>query len=173
MSVSVVAPREATGFKEYDLDGLFAPQTVSDMAHKAALNTRAKFDSKFPGWQLYRRIVAGVDLFDRELEAWAVWMARGVARAEKLNGRHVIGQRVRMRSGWVAQAGRDGLDYAIFQKYAEGTKKRAARFDVDAETYQKVRDAVSGGMVIGLNTFRSQLHAEYMRLLLHAKTGKA
>ena len=169
--MSVVAPIEATGFKEYDLDGLFAPQTLSDMAYKAAQNTRKKFDSRFPGWQLYRRVVAGVDLFDRELEAWAVWMARGLARAERTDGRRVIGPKTRQKPGWIAQAGRDGLDYAIFQKYAEGTKKRAARFGIDHGTYQKIRDAVSGAMMIGLNTFRTELHAEYMRLLFKAKTG--
>jgi hypothetical protein len=166
-------PREVKSFADFDLDTVFASQTLSDRAYGAAQETIRKFDSAFPGWQLYRRIVAGVDAFDRDLEAWAIWMARGVVRAQRANGRPMVFAKVRARPGWIAQAGRDGLDYAIFQRYAEGVNRRAARFGVDSETYLRVRDTVAGGMTIGLNTFRAQLHAEYMRLILKAKTDNA
>lgn len=166
-------PREVTSFQDFDLDSVFASQILSERAYGAAQETIRRFDSRFPGWQLYRRVVAGVDAFDRDLEAWAIWMARGIVYAERTNNRPMVFAKVRRRPGWIAQAGRDGLDYAIFQKYAEGLNKRAARFGVDSETYGRVRDAVAGGMTIGLNTFRAQLHAEYMRIILKAKTDNA
>lgn len=167
--MSFVKTKEVNVFKKQDLDGLFASPVLSDLAYKAARNTQAKFDSRFPGWALYRRVVAGIDVFDRDLEAWSISMARGVARGEKSNGRSQVSGKVRRKGEWIAQAGRDGLDFAIFQKYAEGAKPRAERFGIDYRTYQRVRDAVAGGMTIGLNTFRSQLHAEYISLFLREK----
>ena len=80
------------------------------------------------------------------------------------SGRDYIGPKTRQKPLWVAQAGRDGLDYAIFGKYAEGLHERADRFGIAHKTYQAVRDPVGRAMWIGLETYRAQLHAEYWRV---------
>ena len=150
--------------RSIDLDSVFAADSLSDTAIDAAIRASSKFSPYFPGWFLYRRVVAGVGLFDRQLEAWAVMSARLLARSRKDNGRDYIGPKTRAKPLWVAQAGRDGLDYAIFGKYAEGLHERADRFGVAHKTYQAVRDPVGRAMWIGLETYRAQLHAEYWRV---------
>lgn len=147
-----------------DLDSVFASAVLTDTAMDAAIRTESEFSNSFPGWFLYRRVAAGVTLFDRVLEAWAVGCARHLARAEKVNGRAYIGEKTRGKAGWIAQAGRDGLDYAIYGRYPEGLVERAARFDVHPTTYQKIRDPIGTCMWIGLETFKSQLHANYWRV---------
>lgn len=144
-----------------DLDSIYANDALSDTALTAAYRASAHFSPYFPGWFLYRRVVAGVELFDRQLEAWAVTSARLLSRSLKDNGRDYIGHKTRAKPLWVAQAGRDALDYAIFGRYAEGLNERAERLGVSNKTYQAIRDPVSKSMWIGLETFRAQLHAEY------------
>jgi hypothetical protein len=143
------------------IDAAFSGDTLSDTALTAAYRTAAKFSAHFPGWFLYRRVMAGTNLFDRQLEAWAVTSARMLSRSLKDNGRDYIGPKTRQKPLWVAQAGRDALDFAIFGRYAEGLHERADRFGVAHKTYQAIRDPVGKSMWIGLETFRAQLHAEY------------
>lgn len=161
-----------------DLDSVFASDSLSDTALTAAYRTAAKFSAHFPGWFLYRRVVGGIGLFDRQLEAWAVTSARLLSRSRKDNGRDYIGPKTRAKTvmvdrggrevpvSWIAQAGRDGLDFAIYGRYHEGAGlvERAKRFGVHPTTYQSVRDPVAKSMWIGLETFRAQLHAEYWRV---------
>lgn len=150
--------------KGRDADQVFASAQLSDTAMTAAVRVCARFDPYFPGWYLYRRVVAGVDLFDRQLEAWAVTNARMLSRMTKANGRQYIGPITRNKLGWVAQAGRDALDFAIYGRYASGLNERGERFGVHWKTYQAIRDPVAAGMRIGLDTFAAELHAEYFRV---------
>lgn len=147
--------------RTFDMDTVFAPDTLPDTCIDAAIRTSAKFDNTFPGWFLYRRVVNGSQLFDRQLEAWAIMCARQLARAEKDNGRKWVSGAVRAKPGWIAQAGRDALDFAIYGKYAAGLHDRAERFGVAHTTYRALRDPVGRCMWIGLDTFRAMLHAEY------------
>lgn len=147
-----------------DLDTMFASDQLSDTAMSAAVRASAQFDPAFPGWFLYRRVVNGTGLFDRQLEAWAVGCGRALARAHKLTGRQWVSGAIRAKPDWVAQASRDALDYAIFGRYAEGLNERAARFGVSNKTYQHIRDPMSRCMWIGLETFRSVLFAEYWQV---------
>lgn len=149
---------------ERGLDAIFAADALSDTALTTAARAQSKFSPYFPGWFLYRRVNAGVTLFDRQLEAWAVMCARQLSRSLKDNGRDYIGPKTRAKPLWVAQAGRDGLDFAIYGRYAEGLHERAARFDVSNKTYQAIRDPVGESMRIGFETFRAQLHAEFWRV---------
>lgn len=149
-----------------DADQVFACQQLSDDAMTAAVRVSARFDPSFPGWQLYRRIVAGVGLFDRQLEAWAVGTARSLARMRKRSGREYI-RSANRHPAWIAQAGRDALDFAIYGKYAATTQARSDQFGVHHDTYRKIRDPVSAGMWIGVDTFKSELHAEYLRIRRH------
>lgn len=150
--------------RSIDLDTLFACDELGDTAMSAAVRATAKFDQSFPGWFLYRRVASGTNLFDRQLEAWAVGCSRQLARAEKLNGRRWVSGAVRAKPDWVAQAGRDALDFAIFGRYAEGLNERAQRFGVSNKTYQAIRDPMSRCMWIGLETFRAVLFAEYWQV---------
>jgi len=137
---------------------------LSDTCIDAVIRTQARFSERFPGWFLYRRVVSGCPLYDRQLEAWAVGCARSLARARKVTGRPWIAGKVRVKGGWVAQAGRDALDYAIFGRYADSSESRETEFGVSAETYRKLRDPIAQSMWIGLETFRAELHAEYWRV---------
>lgn len=147
-----------------DLDSLFAVDELSDTCIDAAIRTSAKFDRSFPGWMLYRRVASGTNLFDRHLEAWAVGCARSLSRAEQLNGRAYVSGATRRKPGWVAQAGRDALDYAIFGRFPDSLESRAQRFDVSRDTYKKVRDPVARGMWVGMDTFRAMLFHEYWQV---------
>lgn len=151
-------------FMSRGLDAVFASDQLSDTAITTAYRAAAMFSPHFPGWFLYRRVIAGVTLFDRQLEAWAVTCARLLSRSLKDNGRDYIGPKTRAKPLWVAQAGRDGLDFAIYGRHAEGLHERAERFGVSNKSYQAIRDPVGRSMWIGLETFRAQLHAEYWRV---------
>jgi hypothetical protein len=126
--------------------------------------TTAKFDKDFPGWQFYRRVRHGDPRFDRTLEAFAIGGARGLARAGKENGRRYVSGATCRKRGWIAQAGRDALDYAIFGKFPAGLNDRAQHFGVHWKTYQAIRDPLAGGLFIGVETWASQLHSEFTAL---------
>lgn len=161
-AVAIAAPVGDWDLRGIDLDSLFSVSQISDTCIDAAIRTQARFSDKFPGWFLYRRVVSGCPLYDRQLEAWAVGCARSLARARTVTGHPVVASRT--RGSWVAQAGRDALDYAIFGRYQEGSTARAARYGVKDDTYRKLRDPVAQSMWIGLETFRADLHAEYWRV---------
>lgn len=172
--MSAVAIPQAVGdwsLRGVDADQVFASQQLSDTAMTAAVRVTARFDPSFPGWLLYRRVVAGVGLFDRQLEAWAVSTARMLSRMTKENGRQYISEATRCKPSWVAQAGRDALDFAIYGRYAESLESRADWFGVHHGTYKKIRDPVSACMWVGLDTFRSEIHAEYFRVRRQEKRG--
>jgi hypothetical protein len=145
-----------------DADQVFASQQLSDTAMTAAVRVTARFDPSFPGWQLYRRIVAGTNLFDRELERWATSTAWMLATAHKVRGREYVKASSR-RPDWVAQAGRDALDYVVCGRYASGLVDRADAFGVSPKTYQRIRDPMAACMSIGLETFATELRGEYFR----------
>lgn len=164
--MSAVAIPQAVGdwsLRGIDADQVFASQQLSDTAWTAAVRVTARFDPSFPGWPLYRRVVAGVTLFDRILEAWATSTAMLLATSHKVKGREYI-QAARRRPDWIEQAGRDALDFAIYGKYAAGLGERAEKYGVSPKTYQAIRDPVAAGLWIGLQTFQSELHAEYFRV---------
>lgn len=152
---------QESGVRFIDLDAEFSRPELSGTAIDAAIRTSAKFDPAFPGWFLYRRVIAGCGLFDRVLEAWAIGMARQLARAKKRNGRDYIRSDARSKPGWIAQAGRDALDFGIYGRYPEAAEKRSERFGVAEETYLAVRDPCARCMWVGIETYRSMLHAEY------------
>jgi hypothetical protein len=147
----------------WDLDTLFAVLPNWDRCVDARQRAQARFSPHFPGWALYRRLITGDPLLDRTLEAWAIGMARGLARARKINGRAVVPAGTR-RNDWIAQAGRDGLDGALFGRFPCGVGVRAERFHMRAETYQRVRDAVADGICRGAAHFQSEIHFQYRRL---------
>lgn len=163
--MNAVAIPQAVGdwsLRGVDADQVFASQQLSDTAMTAAVRVTAKFDPSFPGWQLYRRVVAGTDLFNRELEDWAVSTAWMLATAHKVKGREYVKASSR-RPDWVAQAGLDALDHVVCGRYAAGLGDRADAFGVSPKTYQRIRDPMAACMSIGLEMFATELRGEYFR----------
>ena len=155
-----------------DYDSCFATvkfykSGVSSICHRAICLTAAKFDKSLPGWPLYYRLVSGDELFDRTLMAYAILMARALARSQTKNGRTYIGRAT--RGLWVKQAGLDGLHYAVYGKFPIGLHERAAEFDVAHQTYQKIREPVGRAIRSGSDIWRAELHANFTQLLLHQK----
>lgn len=144
-----------------DPDVPFSRPGLSDRALTAAVWTTARFDKSFPGWQLYRRIMVGFDGFDAELLEWATSCAWALARAKTRNGRDYL--RADARGPWIAFAAADALHCAIFGRYPSGADGNGAIHGVRLATYRKVRDPVAGGLILGLESFRSELHYQYHR----------
>ena len=138
----------------------WGPNICKDAIARAS----AKFNPDFPGWFFYRRVRHGDCRFDRTLEAFAVGGARALARSEKANGRTYISRASPKRPGWIAQAGRDALDYAIYGKFPAGLDARAEYFGVGWKTYRAIRDPVAGGLFAGVEAWTSCLHAEFSSL---------
>jgi hypothetical protein len=143
------------------IDALFSGQ-LGDTALTAVLWTDQQFDRGFPGWALYRTVVSGDRIFDRKLEAYAIGMARAVARAKRKTGHSEVAQRTR-RNGWLKQAARDALFMVVHGKQPLGAIQRGQQFNVSHTTYIRVRDAVAGGMTFGLEAYRAMLFANVHR----------
>ena len=117
-----------------DADQVYARPELSDDALTAACWATAKFHATFPGWQLYRRIAAGMTVFDNELDAWVVGGARLLARARKTKtGRRYI----EARGPWIDQAARDALA-SVVTGYRINTAERARVCQVEPRTYLKI-----------------------------------
>ena len=171
--MSAVTIPQAVGdwsLRGIDADQVFASQQLSDTALTAAVRVSARLDASFPGWFLYRRVVAGVGLFDRHLEAWSISTARILSRMKKKDGRDYIQPSLR-KPEWIAQAGRDALDYAIYGKYAASLESRAELFGLDWKTYKRIREPISAALWVGLQTFQSEIHTEYFRVRREDKGG--
>lgn len=142
-----------------DADQVYARFQLSDDALTAAVWATAKFHHTFPGWQLYRRITAGMTLFDDELDAWVVGGAALLARARKRNGRCYV----EARGPWVAQAARDALAVVIRQPAIDSASvaARGREFGVHYGVWLKIYKPILAMLIIGLETFRCELHSQY------------
>ena len=148
------------------VDGLFAGDlSRSPTALTAIQWTDKQFHSGFPGWPLYRTVVSGDSIHWRKLEAYAIGMARALTRARKQgqNSHPVIARRAR-RNDWIAQAARDALFIVVHGKEPMPGETRAEALGVWPTNYRKVRDAVAGGMTIGLETYRAMLLVNLYRV---------
>lgn len=144
------------------IDALFSGQ-LGDTALTAVLWTDRQFDQGFPGWALYRTVVSGDRIFDRTLEAYAIGMARAVARAKRKTGHSEVAHRTR-RNEWLKQAAKDALFMVVHGKQPLGAGQRAEQLNIAPATYIRIRDAVAGGMTIGLETYRAMLFANVHRV---------
>jgi len=144
-----------------DLQHLFAlnpiPLDCIDAANRATEN----FDEGFPGWQLYSRIARGDRLFDRGLAAWAITIARSVARAKQHTGHPFVARRVR-RNDWIMQAGLDALARTIAGKFPEAAFVRAQQFSVDKELFAKLRNGLAHAMIRGFERYCGELFLQYV-----------
>lgn len=145
-----------------DPDAPFCRPELSDDALTAAVWTCAKFDRRFPGWQLYRRVMTGHEAFDADLLAWAIGCARKLARAKTTNGRDYL--RVDARGPWIAWAAADALHAVIYGRYPVNAAAHDRIRGVRGETYRKIREPIAACMTRGMENFRSELHYQYFRV---------
>lgn len=146
-----------------DADTVYARAELSDDALTAAIWASSRFSASFPGWQLYRRVVAGCYLFDRDLLAWAVGCARALARSKLASGRDYL--RSDARGPWIAVAAADALCGVIYGHFPAHADARGYVRGVYAGTYRKVRDPLACCMVRGLESFRAELHSQYFQAM--------
>lgn len=149
------------------IDAMFSGQ-LGDTALSAIQWTDDQFDRRFPGWELYRTIVAGDRIFWRKLEAYAIGMARAVARARRRTGHSEVAARTR-RNDWIAAAARDALYLVVHGRPPVGVLVRGEEYNLSPTTYLRIRDAVAGGMAIGLETYRAMLFANVRRVRLEER----
>lgn len=147
-----------------DTDEAFAMPELSDHCIDAANRTAKLFDAHYPGWQLYSRVVRGDSLYDRQLAAWAIGMARQHTRARKTNGQAVVAPRGR-RNDWIAQAGVDALEFVILGGYAEYAREVERRLGIHHATYLKIRGELAAMVADGLDNYTAELHYQYYRVL--------
>lgn len=147
-----------------DTDEAFAMPELSDHCIDAANRTAKLFDPHYPGWALYSRIVRGDSIYDRQLSAWAIGMARQHTRTRKTNGQAVVAPRGR-RNDWVAQAGVAALEFVISGRYSETAEDIDARLGVWPTKYSRIRGELASMMAEGLKNYRAELHYAYHRIL--------
>lgn len=155
--------------KGHDADQAYARADLSESALEAACRTTAQFDPAFPGWELYRMIVAGAKLHLPRLRDWAASTAKVLAASTRKDGRpYVVGG----PGSWASIAGLDALHKVIYGRYPPGTTAdRAKALGVSMAKYRSVRDPVAACMQIGLLTFQSQLTANYYRVVTESRIG--
>ncbi len=144
---------------DYDLRGLsieqlFAVTPLRDCCIDAANRATRKFNSHFPGWALYARVVRGETYYDRQLEAWAITCARMLSRARQANGHQYLKPSTRGR--WIAVAGLDAL-YTVLGYPGPDLPERAKLLGVDRLTYTRIYRPVYGAMAMGLLEYSSEL----------------
>ena len=160
---AVAIPQADQPVKVVTTDQRFARVELSDTCIDAANRTASRFDSSYPGWELYSRIVRGDTVFDRRLRAWAMSAARLYSRARKVNGHAVVAPRGRS-GAWIAQAGLDALEFVIQGYYTENAYTTAERLDKDDSQYRKFRGEIAVLMLDWFEMYRSELHYQYSRV---------
>jgi hypothetical protein len=165
---------------DYDLRGLsieqlFAVTPLRDCCIDAANRATRKFNSRFPGWALYARVVRGETYYDRQLEAWAITCARMLSRAVQASGYPYT--RPSARGPWIAASGLDAL-YTVLGYRAPDLQERAAQLEVDKRTYARIYRPVYGAIAMGLLEYSSELsyqlrqvRREERELMFTSKTG--
>jgi len=160
---AVAIPQDDQPVKVVTTDQRFARVELSDTCVDAANRAARLFDSAYPGWELYSRIVRGDAVFDRKLAAWAISAARLYSRARKVNGHAVVAPRGRS-GAWIAQAGLDALEFVIQGHYTENAYATAERLGKDDSQYRKFRGEIAVLMLDGFEVYRSELHYQYSRV---------
>jgi hypothetical protein len=145
------------------LDAAFIGR-LGDTALTAAQWTSAEFDRRFPGWELYRTVISGDSIHLPKLQAYSVAMARGVSRAKRRTGYPVVRKTLR-RNAWLRAAGLDALHMVLTGQKPASANYRSEQHGIDKEIYATVRNAVAGGMTIGLETYRAMLFVNYRRVM--------
>lgn len=143
-----------------EIEQVFSRNPIPDNCIDAANRAADMFDSRFPGWQLYCRVIRGESIFDRQIAAWAIGMGRLYARMRKRNGRRVVRADAR-RNDWIAQAALDSVEFLVFGKYSLSSDASAKRLAVDDELYGRFRSDLTDLMTLGFQSYAAILHRQY------------
>lgn len=163
--ISVAQEDGRVGLRDANIDEAFGGPALSDAAITAAKRVSERFHSSFPGFDLYRLVAAGIE--STKVNSWAIMSARVLASAKKKNGRSYVDERTRNKPGWIDRAGLDALALVVNPTaWAASLNERAKEFGVTRDTYKSIRDPVYVGMQVGFRLFQTQLHAEYVLVLL-------
>jgi hypothetical protein len=151
---------------DYDLRGLsleqfFAIDPLPDTCIDAANRAARAFDSTFPGWPLYARIVRGETYYDRTLIAWVVMGARMLARSRQKNGHEYI--KPSTRGLWIAAAAKDALDDVIGCP-PPSARERAREFGIKHDTYLRIFRPIRAMMQMGLMEYASELQYQFRQV---------
>ncbi len=145
-----------------DMDQLFALNPLRDCCVDAANRATRSFDSHFPGWPLYARVVRGETYYDRTLRAWAITCARVLSRARQRNGHAYM--KPSTRGPWIAVAAMDALDGSMGLRVPSASE-RAPQLQVRNVTYLRIYKPVAGLIRMGLLEYASELHYHLRRVL--------
>ena len=143
------------------VDQVFARPELSDEAMTAACWATARFDESFPGWQIYRRIVTGTELFDAQLRDWAITTAWLLASSRRKTGRLYV----EAQGAWITHAAEDALHAVIHGFPLSNAEQRSKLHNINPRTWNKIYRPVAAALAIGFETFRSELHYRYSRVL--------
>lgn len=142
----------------------FASDPLSDDCIDAAKRAQTHCDPTYPGWQIYSRVVRGEKLFDRQIAAWAIWMARLWSRCRVFRQRRrvCVVRRSARENAWIARAGLDAVYFVIHGYYPVGLGSDAvsAQLGVDNELYKRFRDDLLKLMLAGFNNYVAELHLQ-------------
>lgn len=167
MSAVAEAIPQATGdwhlrsIRDRGLDLLFAVDRLSDTALSAACMASRRFDARFPGWELYRTVVNGGDLYRPGLNAYAIGLGRTLAEAHTYSGRVLV----KYPGPWVSLAALDAMERCISGSFPAPAVVRARMAGVSDKTYSRLRDILAGGFLSGFEAFRAELHACVIRVI--------
>lgn len=165
MNSGVADDESRVGLRDANLDEAFGGVSLSDAAITAAKRVSKRFHSSFPGFELYRLVAAGIE--SPRVNSWAIMSARVLASAKKKNGRSYVDEKTRSKPGWVDRAGLDALAFVVNPTaWAASLNERSKEFGVTRDTYKSIRDPIYTGMQVGFRLFQTQLHAEYVLVLL-------
>lgn len=127
-----------------DTDQIFAKCPVGEDCKEAYVRASAKFDVRYPGRQLHGRLYRNERMFDRQLAAWVVGLARAVSRVkQKGHGRQVTKPSVR-RNDWITAAGLDALTFLIRgYRFPATAEQRAEQFGIRDVTFSRLRNLIT------------------------------
>lgn len=153
----------------------FTRYQLSDTELEAAAWAATKFHSTFMGWELFRRIRAGMSIFHDDLDAWVIGGARLLARCTSVrSGQSYIAPT--KRGAWIDQAARDALATVVRLDAREGfssfvlhsMNERAREFNINPRTWAKIYKPCTAMLWVGFENFQQIALYEYRQARLHA-----
>ena len=152
-AAAVETPRERMSIEEY-----FAITPMMGTCIDAANRASRHFDSEFPGWELYARIVRGETSHDAKLQEWAIAGARMLSVSRQNNGHPYI--RTSILGEWVDFAALDAFSQVVGLPIPSA-RSRGDEFGIKVDTYLKVFKPVNAMMHMGLMLYTSDLEFEF------------
>lgn len=149
-----VGDYDVRGVRQRGRDVLFAPDELGDWARSAAMMAQKRFHSPFPGWAVYRTIVNGTMGYVPDLWEYAEGIGRALAASHRASGHRFV----REPGPWMKQASRDAMFRCIQGAFPVAACHRTEQFGVSDKTYTRLRNALAGGFLLGLASYKDELY---------------